>query len=86
MDNSTIKALKEYVADTSYAMYAIEPWETVNKYFIANEDKNWNVALYLKVGKKKVSLWKHSTLDITNAHNFIRYTRVLCENLLNNKN
>lgn len=76
-----IKEVIQHFLDETTAPYELlEPWNIINKYFII-DDKEPPV-LYLVVDNKKYSLGSHSTLDTTDAKNFIVYARILCRNLL----
>lgn len=72
--------IQEFLDETTMPYEMFEPWNVINEYFVI--DKEEPPTLYLKVGTKKYSLWSHSTLDTTDAKNFIVYARILCRNLL----
>lgn len=74
------KTLADFIKDTTAPYNMIEPWVIINKYFTI--DNSEPPIVYLNVWNTKYSLWEHSTLDISDARNFIIYMRVLCNNLI----
>lgn len=74
--------LELFLKETTMPYSMMEPWNVINRFFEIEDDKYETPIIFLKVGNNKCSLWQHSTLDISDAKNFIVYMRVLCKNLL----
>lgn len=58
------------------------PWDIVNRYFAISDNFEKNNKVYLRIGDKVYSIGEHSTLDISNARNFIIYFRTVFMNKL----
>lgn len=83
MTEWTRRELIEFLKESECASYTVDEAKLANKYFTF---KKWdNIELFIKVDWDLVSLWTHSTIDVTDAHNFIIYCRVLANNLLRNE-
>lgn len=76
------ETLQEFLDETTAPYSLIEPWNIINKYFVIDNEVCESPIIDLKVWDKLYSLWAHSTLDTTDAKNFITYARILCRNLL----
>ena len=74
--------MSQFINETTMPEEFINPWETVNKYFAISEDFEKNNKVYLRIGDKAYFIGEHSTLDISNARNFIVYFRTVFKNKL----
>lgn len=74
--------MSQFIEETYTPSEYMNPWETVNKYFAISEDFEKNNKVYLRIWDKAYSIGEHSTLDISNARNFIVYFRTVFRNKL----
>lgn len=74
--------MSQFINETTMPEEFINLWETVNKYFAISEDFEKNNKVYLRIGDKAYFIGEHSTLDISNARNFIVYFRTVFKNKL----
>ena len=74
--------MEQFMNETYVPSEFMNPWDTVNQYFAISEDFEKNNKVYLRIGDKAYSIGEHSTLDISNARNFIIYFRTVFRNKL----
>jgi hypothetical protein len=74
--------MEQFINETYVPSEFMDPWDIVNQYFAISEDFEKNNKVYLRIGDKAYSIGEHSTLDISNARNFIIYFRTVFKNKL----
>ena len=74
--------MEEFLTETFTPAEFMNPRDTVNKYFAISEGFESNNKVYLRIGDKAFYIWEHSTLDISDARNFIIYFRTVFTNKL----
>lgn len=74
--------MEQFITETYVPSEYMNPWDIVNQYFAISEDFEKNNKVYLRIWDKAFYIWEHSTLDISDARNFIIYFRTVFTNKL----
>lgn len=72
----------DFLEETYTPIEYMNPWELVNKYFAISDKFEENNKVYIRVDDKVFYIGEHSTLDVSNARNFIMYFRTVFRNKL----
>ena len=74
--------MSQFINETCTPAEYMNPRDVVNQYFAISDNFEKNNKVYLRIGDKAYYIGEHSTLDISNARNFIIYFRTVFKNKL----